>query len=222
VEAWYRSSHSPAEYFKFLNVCLSGRATMCTPGVVTLRLFKWISLPIGFAMQSKKELREVLTDADAVIVDRDAIDEALEYVDEDTKMFTGARNQLGYDLLEDGRVATQVGMSALDQYDNVVVLWVEPGHGLVCKETAPDSSDRVNRGEEQQKEAPDDRTIDPIEKDLDPETLRAVQTLIDELPDTATKGSPEAQEADSDTQSILMETLSSWLDEIERDRRTGS
>jgi len=35
-------------------------------------------------MQRKNELREALTDADAVIVDHEDVDEVLEYVDDDT------------------------------------------------------------------------------------------------------------------------------------------
>jgi len=38
-------------------------------------------------MQRKNELREALTDADAVIVDHEDVDEVLEYVDDDTDVF---------------------------------------------------------------------------------------------------------------------------------------
>jgi len=42
-------------------------------------------------MQRKNELREALTDADAVIVDHEDVDEVLEYVDDDTDVLLRRR-----------------------------------------------------------------------------------------------------------------------------------
>jgi len=76
-------------------------------GVATLRLFKWINPRWNFAMQRENEFRDALTDADAVIVDHEGIDEALEYVDDDTDVFAPkAGGGLGFDLLENGEIAT--------------------------------------------------------------------------------------------------------------------
>lgn len=164
-------------------------------------------------MPQENELREALTDADAIIVDREGVDEALEYVDDDTRVFaplTGG--DLGFDLIENGGIATQVGMSTPDQYDNVVSLWTEPGHGLVCEETAPSPTTESERQGHRQKETSGDMTIDPVKKGLDPKTLRAVRKFIhgypETLPDIATEELTEAQEAGYGTQAPLMVTLS--------------
>jgi len=86
-------------------------------------------------MQRKNELREALTDADAVIVDHEDVDEVLEYVDDDTDVFAPeGGGGLGFDLLErNGEIATQVGATGLSFYENVVSVWKEPGHGLYVK-----------------------------------------------------------------------------------------
>ncbi|WP_205737458.1 hypothetical protein, partial [Halorubrum lacusprofundi] len=179
-----------------------------------------VSTRWNLAMQRKNELREALTDADAVIVDHEDVDEVLEYVDDDTDVFAPeGGGGLGFDLLENGEIATQVGVTGLSFYENVVSVWKEPGHGLVCEETEPGPSTELEKWEHRQKESSGDMTIDPVEKNLDPKTLRAVRTFIhgypETLPEISTEELSEAQEAGYGIQAPLMATLSKWLDEIE-------
>jgi len=101
----------------------------------------------------------------------------------------------------------------------VVSVWKEPGHGLVCEETASGPTTDLEKWEHRQKEASGDMTIDPVGKGLHLETLRAVRKFIhgypETLPEIPTEELSEAQEAGYGMYSPLMATLSKWLDEIE-------
>jgi len=97
---------------------------------------------------------------------------------------SGGGGGLGFDLLENGEIATQVRATGLSFYENVVSVWKEPGHGLVCEETEPGPSTELEKWEHRQKESSGDMTIDPVEKNLDPKTLRAVRTFIHGYPET--------------------------------------
>jgi hypothetical protein len=89
----------------------------------------------------------------------------------------------------------------------------------VCEETAPGPTTELEKWEHRQKEGSGDMTMDPVENDLDPETLRAVRKLIHgypfTLPEIPAEILADAQEAGYSSLAHLMATLSIWLDASE-------
>jgi len=116
-------------------------------GVVTLRLFKWILPRCYVVMKLDEQLKDVIDEADAIVAKSEDVKEIDEYIDDRTYILCADATQgLGYGLFHEGSHATEVGMAAVDEYDNVVHVWRESGYGLVCEETAPDFESSSDSG----------------------------------------------------------------------------
>jgi hypothetical protein len=140
------------------------------------------------------ELKTRLEKADAVIVSYDIVHKVTDYIDEDTTLFATC-DQMGYHIIEQGRIATQVGMSAVDHDDDIVSLWMEPGYGIVTAGNEPSKEEllAVDLPSENpaEREVNGTGTIRPVEDDLCRKTLSALAAVMDGYEDMNPDTPPE-------------------------------
>jgi len=185
-------------------------------------------------MQSKTfeaiddELKADLNDADAVVVDHRVIHWVTEYIGEDTLLLSTGAASVEFDLIHDGVIGTQVNMGVLDEHDDVVSVWLEPGYGLVRTETAPDDTDTLPK--EPIPDDPADRersgkgTIRPVEDALSYDTLRAVMAVIDGYedahPGSSVRDLNNYHRGRYEAFTAMRGVLFRWLDAIRKEHRT--
>lgn len=168
------------------------------------------------------ELAQRIGNADAIITSYKLVPTVEEYTVGDPTLFSPECDSLGYHLIEDGRIATQVGMGALDSYDDVVSVWVNDNDQLVSDESTGNKSgsDETANDEDSGNPSNCDTTSTPdLEADVHSyETCEAVLRVInrhnDALPD---KHPSELDERDRGRHEALMDLgleLSRWLEQI--------
>lgn len=148
-------------------------------GVVTLRLFKWISPRWNFAMHRGNMFRETLADAEAVLVRHENLEEVLEHVGDDTTVFApSADDGFTFDLIENGEIATQVEADSPMAYETLVSVWEDPIYGLVCegRPTGPSTESEKN---ETPQSTMHENTFEAIDDELKTELNDADVVLID-------------------------------------------
>ena len=174
------------------------------------------------------ELKADLNDADAVVVDHRVIHWVTEYIGEDTLLLSTGAASVDYDLIDDGMIATQVNMGVLDEHEDVVSIWLEPGHGLVRAETAPDDTDTLPKDTIPDDPADRERsgkgTVRPVEDALSYDTLRAVMAVVegyeDANPEGSVRGLDDYHRGRYEAFMAMRGVLSRWLDAIRKEHRT--
>lgn len=174
------------------------------------------------------ELKADLDDADAVVVDHRVIHWVTEYIGEDTLLLSTGAASVEFDLIDDGMIGTQVNMGVLDEHDDVVSIWLEPGHGLVRAETAPDDTDTLPRDTIPDDPADRERsgkgTVRPVEDALSYDTLRAVMAVVegyeDAHPEYPVRDLDDYHRGRYEAFTAIRGVLSRWLDAIRKEHRT--